>query len=532
MWRITKLNTLGFRLVLTIVASVMIGGAGLLLIFSGFLRGELTTVTSTQMSTMATYVAHGVDRDIAIRREILEKMARNIGLEWNGEGVPPFSTHRFASASAFFPSGVLIFDTLGRRLAAIPNQLSVDRDGFVPPDLLVDAEHGFALGRPVESSSLKIVMQAMAVPIQDWEGLTLGFLVGITSFRSANFLGALYDTRVGRTGGFLLVSPRDRVVLAGSDDVHTLRPVREENAHPQHVLALKGVYGVGMGMGPEGVDELAATAPVPNAGWFVVARIPTNELLEPLHRLAVVVLVYGGLVVVAVTCLGLFLLKMLMLPLQRSAALANQMSRGDMPLMPLPVVRDDEVGRLTGAYNNLLSSLLASRDEFRRLAQCDGMTGLANRIHFDQAFQRTLSRARRHDSHLAVLFFDLDDFKPINDDYGHEAGDAVLKVVAERLCNEIRPEDLPARIGGDEFAVLLGDLTDAQTEAHTVAERCRRAIARPIPFGGRLLMVGVSVGVACYPEDSETPAGLLAAADHAMYLDKAGRTATLRLAAQ
>lgn len=530
MRRLGMFTKLGPRLVLTVVASVMIGGIGLLLIFSWFLRSELTGVTSAQLTTMATYVAQGIDRDILIRRDTLGRIARTLGLEWTGEGVPPFSAHRFADASALFPAGILILDKMGHRQAAIPNLSAPEREDCITPELLAEAERGFALGRPIDSGSLKIVIQAMVVPIQDWEGATLGFLMGVTSFRSANFLGVLHDTNVGRMGGFTLASPRDKLILTGSDDSRALRPLPEREGHPQQLRAIKGIYGVGIGTGSDGVEELMATAPVLNAGWFVEARMPTIELFEPLDRLNLILILYGGLVLVAVSCAGLVWLRSILRPLQQSAAMANQMSCGDLPLAPLPVERDDEVGYLTRAYNNLLASLLTSRDEFQRLAQSDGMTGLANRVHFDQAFQRSLSRARRHGSHLAVLFFDLDGFKPINDGHGHEAGDTVLKAVAERLSNEIRPEDLPARIGGDEFALLLGDVSEA--EARIVAERCRKAIARPIAFGDRILSVGVSVGVACYPMDGETTAGLLAAADHAMYLDKSDRANEPRAAAR
>ena len=140
--------------------------------------------------------------------------------------------------------------------------------------------------------------------------------------------------------------------------------------------------------------------------------------------------------------------------------------------------------------------------EMTTLATSDPLTGLANRTVFRQRIATALEQ-RRPDKHVAVLFCDLDDFKPVNDRFGHEGGDAVLLTMANRLSHCVREGDTVARLGGDEFALLLANL-DEPKEAVRVAERVVAAAAEPIHLAGRALPIGVSVGVAVDVAPSKT----------------------------
>ncbi len=140
--------------------------------------------------------------------------------------------------------------------------------------------------------------------------------------------------------------------------------------------------------------------------------------------------------------------------------------------------------------------------EMTTLATSDPLTGLANRTVFRQRIATALEQ-RRPGKHVAVLFCDLDDFKPVNDRFGHEGGDAVLLTMADRLSHCVREGDTVARLGGDEFALLLQNLDDPK-EAIRVAERVVAAAAEPILLAGRALPIGVSVGVAVDYAPSKT----------------------------
>jgi diguanylate cyclase (GGDEF)-like protein len=154
-----------------------------------------------------------------------------------------------------------------------------------------------------------------------------------------------------------------------------------------------------------------------------------------------------------------------------------------------------------------------------RQANTDGLTELPNRRHFEEALEVEISRAERFGGSLALILADLDDFKQVNDRYGHQAGDDVLQTFADILRTTVREVDLPSRYGGEEFAVLLPQ-TDLEG-AHELAERLRRALgARPMStHPGGLVAVTASFGVAAFP-DAATPAALFASADEALYRAK------------
>jgi diguanylate cyclase (GGDEF)-like protein/PAS domain S-box-containing protein len=151
----------------------------------------------------------------------------------------------------------------------------------------------------------------------------------------------------------------------------------------------------------------------------------------------------------------------------------------------------------------------------------DPLTGLANRVLFRDHLERALARRQRSRTGLALLFLDLDDFKVINDSYGHAAGDRVLVEVARRLSETVRAEDVAARQGGDEFTVLLAT-THGADEAAASAQRLIEALAHPIDLGGYVIGVGVSIGIALAGGGGPVADDLLARADAAMYAAKAG----------
>jgi len=189
---------------------------------------------------------------------------------------------------------------------------------------------------------------------------------------------------------------------------------------------------------------------------------------------------------------------------------------------------------LAGAVHDITRHKDAE-EQIRRLAYYDPLTGLPNRLLFTEQLEKAIQHATRHDSQLAIMFVDLDNFKRVNDTLGHGAGDELLRAVSARLTGCLRSHDSVtrnpsdnglssiARLGGDEFIVLLGDLQSAQNAAG-IARRLVAALAEPVTVQGKEIFVGGSVGVAMYPADGSDADTLLMNADTAMYRAKeAGR---------
>jgi two-component system cell cycle response regulator len=153
------------------------------------------------------------------------------------------------------------------------------------------------------------------------------------------------------------------------------------------------------------------------------------------------------------------------------------------------------------------------------LARKDSLTGLANRSGFHDRINLAVARNRRLERRFAVMFLDLDRFKEINDQHGHDVGDTVLQVIGTRLAGVVRPYDVVARLGGDEFAVLLDDLSDTG-EIQALAERIAGVFAEPILVGEVSHELTASMGIAAFPDAGDNPAELLRCADQAMYVAK------------
>jgi diguanylate cyclase (GGDEF)-like protein len=154
-----------------------------------------------------------------------------------------------------------------------------------------------------------------------------------------------------------------------------------------------------------------------------------------------------------------------------------------------------------------------------RMARFDSVTDLPNRRCFEEQLTITLKACRQAQDKVAVLFLDLDDFKQVNDSLGHTRGDKLLAAIAERLQALVRPTDLVARWGGDEFAILQRPVTDEE-QTGRLAEEIIREVSRPVFVDGYEVIVGVSVGSACAPQDGVTPDIILSNADMALYAAK------------
>lgn len=175
------------------------------------------------------------------------------------------------------------------------------------------------------------------------------------------------------------------------------------------------------------------------------------------------------------------------------------------------------------------AQLKAAHDELSRLALYDPLTGLPNRTLFFDRLQMDLRHTSREAKRHALLYLDLDRFKEINDAQGHAAGDQVLREAARRMQHIVRENDTVARVGGDEFLVLLHDVTDSAS-ALRVAEKLLEALNQPVYWRGEALALGCSIGLAVFPDHGGEQEALIRAADSAMYRAKAEGRAQIRVA--
>jgi len=191
--------------------------------------------------------------------------------------------------------------------------------------------------------------------------------------------------------------------------------------------------------------------------------------------------------------------------------------------LSLSAVYDQRRGTIdhyVGVFNDI-SSHKANEERLKFLATHDPLTGLPNRGEFERFCREAMARARRRGLRVAVLYVDLDNFKPVNDTYGHAIGDELLKTIGDRMKQAVRETDTVARIGGDEFSVLLADIED-MSSSYIVACKLLDALSQPVATRRGAHLVGASIGVSTYPDDGNDPQTLLRLADAAMYRVKQG----------
>lgn len=264
-------------------------------------------------------------------------------------------------------------------------------------------------------------------------------------------------------------------------------------------------------LGSQGDTRVVATLQKPLAvGLAPFRRITAAFFWLTLGSLAV--LVFGSLLIA----------RSITRPVQRLVEAAQRVQDGDYT-RHVDLDQTDEIGRLAVSFNHMLDGIVSREGEILRLAYEDGLTALPNRAMFNEQLGQAVRLARRASLPLAVLLFDMDRFKAINDTLGHPVGDQALREVGRRVRETLRDSDVVARLGGDEFAVLLAT-GSSEHASRVVAEKILKALEAPLVVEGQTMDIAASIGIARFPEHGDDGNALLRAADVAMYAAKRAKT--------
>jgi len=280
---------------------------------------------------------------------------------------------------------------------------------------------------------------------------------------------------------------------------------------------------------PDGAEYLTGYAPADGhldyAGlnWSILVRQPVEEALEPVYILRRDIMAWGLVLSIISSVIAWWGAGFFVGPIGKMARSIEEMKRGEIERLP-DFDGAREIKILSNSLNALLAKLTekdAALGQMEHIAHHDNLTGLGNRLALDVYFEHALAHADRHKTQLAVMMLDLDDFKPINDKFGHSAGDDVLREVAKRLRRCVRGGDLVVRLGGDEMVVVCHVGESGEGEATMLAERILNDIQMPFITGGNRVSIHMSIGIALCPVHGKTIDVLLNQADDALYAAKA-----------
>jgi diguanylate cyclase (GGDEF)-like protein len=362
---------------------------------------------------------------------------------------------------------------------------------------------GGAMRRPIVSVTVPVSRGAKVIYVLTVSDVPDRFRAILADQQvPAGWIGTVFDTT-----GLIVARTRDQERFVGNNDAPALtqRMVGNEEGTLETTT-------------PEGIPVFYAFSRSPETGWVAALAVPSAALSERLWQRARAV----AFSVAAIAALGLLFAWGIGGRIARSihglAAPAARIGlRQRIAVAPLGLKEADEVARALERASELISNA-----EHR--AQHDALTGLANRALFLEIAAQQIERCKREKTRLAVMFIDLDNFKRVNDEHGHDAGDRLLVAVATRLRSAVRGSDVAARIGGDEFAVLL--VNAAAPMAAEVAAKLVDTLSEPYGWDAGMaalrVEISASIGVAGYPESGTVAEQLLKRADEAMYKVKLG----------
>ncbi|MBV8658129.1 MAG: EAL domain-containing protein [Burkholderiales bacterium] len=349
--------------------------------------------------------------------------------------------------------------------------------------------------------------QLVAVPVQapitiGW--VTMGFVIDDNTVHDLAELSGLQVSLLGRAKarwqGFASSLPEDsRNALADALPAHPAVTDRITLAGEDYEYRLS----------PLGGQEEQAI--------FGLFTRSVRESLAPFYALQKTLVVLAGIALLVCLAVGLQIARRITGPLVALAGVAQRIQRGDYR-QTFETADQSEIGQLSGSLAHMQVAIAEREAEISKLAFQDTLTGLPNRLRFNQLLTEAIANASRTETALAVLLIDLDRFQQINDTLGHPMGDRVLQEVGARLREVIRQEDVVARLSGDEFALFLpgAQVSDAM---HTIV-RIHHVFDRRFELDGRPLDLRASVGAAGYPEHGSDATELIRCADLAMYRAK------------
>ncbi|MDF1760979.1 MAG: diguanylate cyclase [Coxiellaceae bacterium] len=244
----------------------------------------------------------------------------------------------------------------------------------------------------------------------------------------------------------------------------------------------------------DGINLFIAFAPIHQSNWGIAVVVKKSALFASIQKALWLIL---GVIILVTLCFIIGL---------------------ELCLRPLSgriIMRTNE---LEAEIDNSKQELKQANEKLQHIVDYDFLTGIINRRGFTDIVNKEISRSKREERSFAILYIDVNDFKKTNDEKGHEAGDILLKAIAERLTLVMRKEDTVARLGGDEFAIILPGVGD--NKMAPLMAKAREIVNLPVSYNNDFIACNISIGSAIYPKDGITIDNLLKQADKAMYIEK------------
>ncbi|MFC0559169.1 sensor domain-containing diguanylate cyclase [Halalkalibacter alkalisediminis] len=334
----------------------------------------------------------------------------------------------------------------------------------------------------------------------------LGFLAGTIYLQEENIIKTILGEHYAKDGSYVYVVDKSGTLIY-HPDVNRIGEKVEDNEVIEQLM--NGQSGAQFVTNSKGIDFLAGYTYIPSSQWGVVSQTPYEVAVAPVGDMVKKIFMYSIPFVLFFIMITIFLTRKLAAPLRKLALFAlNYSSDSEGQVKPPIATWYFEAEQLNKTLESFAKKQEKSIHNYKMKSLTDPLTGLANRRHLEE----TLEKWKSEKGHFSLIVIDIDYFKKVNDEFGHQIGDEVLIFLSTKMREFIRADDVCARFGGEEFVVLLSE-TNA-VEAMKIAERMRETISHTISPTGR--SITFSLGVGTY-DDNEDISSFFRRVDHALY---------------
>lgn len=333
------------------------------------------------------------------------------------------------------------------------------------------------------------------------------------------FLRSIFQSMdVGANGYVYIVDRKGRIISHPNNS--RIGESARENAVVQKIITEKSTeIGYQEVLNSDKIAMYASYQFVPELEWGIVAQVPVEETWQTFRTFQHILWFVSLLTIIPLSLLTALYARQIIKPIHRLYDAVDQVAKGDFEQY-IEQTDNSEIGQLTQRFNDMIHHIREAKEKIQYQAYHDPLTGLPNRILFNDRLMVALTQADVKDQMVAVLLIDLDRFKNINETLGHRMGDLLLQNVAKRVIDCMREGDTVSRLGGDEFILILSDITQVQ-EVITIASKILDVLANePFDLAGHELYITPSIGISVYPNDGEDIETLVKNADMAMYRAK------------
>ncbi len=520
-----KLNTQTLRFRITALVVVLSTVSAFLVALASLhpVEYRMKAVVGNEVHSLVASAANFVGRDIRAKRVILKSIAEDLSQKSNAEPnlVEKFLRNHRALNEEFF--NVVILKPNGELIA------NMEEDDYGIGSTFANTYEFFkktlstrtsVISEPFNSPLHGEPVVVITQPVFDAEGQMIFVIVGGIDLRDPRLLNQLNAVKPGKTGYFFILDSKGNI-LQHPNGKRILANVFAEpgGPTPTTAAALKGFEGWREATAKDGRHAIIAYKRINEVDWIMGSVYPTAEAFAGLSEARANIWLASAVVATIAAILGLLAAQRFLHPLAQLRQNVGSITEGSAEINVLDVVRKDEVGDLSRAFFALSQQRATVEGKLAELALTDPLTGIGNRRKFEMVTAKSLLASERSSQPLMLAYLDVDNFKQINDKYGHGIGDQVLIEFAKRLTTAVRASDTVVRLAGDEFVILYDTMAGGARSAD-FANRVLENIRLPFEVGDAVLSVTTSIGLAFHAGGTTTISDLLRLADEALYIAK------------